>query len=33
VPEGGGNPPTPEEEDQAAQAGRPSRSGGSPMDL
>lgn len=33
VPEGGGNPPTPEEEDQASQAGRPSRRTGSPMDL
>lgn len=33
VPEGGGNPPTPEEEDQAAQANRPSRAAGNPMDL
>lgn len=32
VPEGGGNPPSPEEED-AAQAGRPSRRSRSPMDL
>jgi len=38
VPEGGGNPPTPEEEDaaqagRAAQAGQPVRRSGSPMDL
>jgi hypothetical protein len=33
VPEGGGNPPAPEEEDQASQAHRPSRISGSPMDL
>ncbi len=32
VPEGGGNPPTPEEED-AAQARRPVRRSGSPMDV
>jgi hypothetical protein len=32
VPAGGGNPPTPEEED-AAQAGRSARRSGSPMDL
>ncbi len=32
VPEGGGDPPPPEEED-AAQAGRPVRRSGSPMDL
>lgn len=32
VPEGGGDPPSPEEED-AAQAGPPSRGSGSPMDL
>jgi hypothetical protein len=32
VPPGGGDPPTPQEED-AAQAGRPVRRSGSPMDL
>jgi hypothetical protein len=32
VPPGGGEPPTPEEED-AAQAGQPIRRSGSPMDL
>ena len=32
VPEGGGEPPTPEEED-AAQAEQPARRSGSPMDL
>ena len=32
VPPGGGDPPTPEEQD-AAQAGRPGRPSGNPMDL
>jgi hypothetical protein len=33
VPEGGGNPPTAEEEDQAAHSNRPSQAGRDPMDL
>jgi hypothetical protein len=33
VPPGGGDPPTPEEEDAAQPSGRPGRHSGSPMDL
>ena len=33
VPEGGGNPPTAEEEDRGAYSGRPSPDVGNPMDL
>jgi hypothetical protein len=33
VPEGGGNPPSVEEEDRASHAGRPAGGGRSPMDL
>lgn len=33
VPEGGGSPPTAQEEDRASQAGRPARGPGNPMDL
>jgi hypothetical protein len=33
VPEGGGNPPTAEEEDQVAHSDRPSPDAGNPMNL
>jgi hypothetical protein len=33
VPEGGGNPPTSEEEDEASHAGPPPQGSGNPMDL
>ena len=33
VPEGGGNPPTAEEEDQASRPGRPSQGAKNPLDL
>jgi hypothetical protein len=33
VPEGGGNPPAPEDEDKASHVGQPSRDAGNPMDL
>jgi hypothetical protein len=33
VPEGGGSPPTAEEEDEVSHGGRPAQGGHSPMDL